>query len=358
MWDKVKNLESRYNEIKDELCKPEVFSDNEKMIKLNRELSNLQEAYDLYQEYKKHYNTSEESKQMIENESDEEIVSMAKEDLKNSEEAIKELEEKLKIAMLPKDPNDDKNIFMEIRPAAWWDEAWLFAMELMRMYLRYAEIIWWNAEIVEEQASDIWWLKVAIIKISWENVYSKLKFESWVHRVQRIPDTESGWRVHTSTVTVSIMPEVDDVQVNLNKNDVELTTYAASSAWWQNANKNQTWVRLIHKPTWLIVTIWEWKSQLQNKERAFQVLKSRLYEIEQKEHHEKLMEEKADQIWTWDRSEKIRTYNFPQDRVTDHRIKKSWSNLPWILSGEIDEIINDLVMENQTKLLTAVSSKE
>ena len=356
MWDKLQSLEDRYNIIKDELCDPNVFSDNKKMISLNKELSKLQEWFDLYQEYKKNKNTLEESKEILENENDDEMIQMAKEEMKISQKNISELEEKLKIAMLPKDPNDDKNIFLEIRPAAWWDEAWLFWMELMRMYLRYAEIVWLKAEIIDEEVSDIWWLKLAIIKISWDSVFSKLKFESWVHRVQRIPETESWWRVHTSTVTVSIMPEVEDVEVNLNPNDVDITTYAASSAWWQNANKNQTWVRLIHRPTWLIVTIWEWKSQLQNKERAFQVLKSRLYEIQEKEHHDKQVAEKANQIWTWDRSEKIRTYNFPQDRVTDHRIKKSWSNLPWIMNWEIEDIISDLVLENQTKLLSINSN--
>ncbi len=351
MWNELKNIEKRYNDIKEQLCDPEIFSDNKKVVKLNKELSSLQEIYDLYQRYKKHSQNIQESEKILQSENDEEIIQMAKEEIKNDKEEIEKIEKELKIAMLPKDPNDDKNIFLEIRPAAWWDEAWLFAMELMRMYLRYWENVWWKTEVIEEETTWIWWLKGAIIKISWENVYSKLKFESWVHRVQRVPETESWWRVHTSTITVSIMPEVEDVQVNLNKNDVDLTTYAASSAGWQNANKNQTWVRLIHRPTWIIVNIWEWKSQLQNKERAFQILKARLYEIEQKEHHEKIMSEKANQIWTWDRSEKIRTYNFPQDRITDHRIKKSWSNIPYILEWNIDQIIQELIIDNQTRLL-------
>ena len=351
MWNELKNIEKRYNDIKEQLCDPEIFSDNKKVVKLNKELSSLQEIYDLYQRYKKHSQNIQESEKILQSENDEEIIQMAKEEIKNDKEEIEKIEKELKIAMLPKDPNDDKNIFLEIRPAAWWDEAWLFAMELMRMYLRYWENVWWKTEVIEEETTWIWWLKGAIIKISWENVYSKLKFESWVHRVQRVPETESWWRVHTSTITVSIMPEVEDVQVNLNKNDVDLTTYAASSAGWQNANKNQTWVRLIHRPTWIIVNIWEWKSQLQNKERAFQILKARLYEIEQKEHHEIIMSEKANQIWTWDRSEKIRTYNFPQDRITDHRIKKSWSNIPYILEWNIDQIIQELIIDNQTRLL-------
>ncbi|MBS8121920.1 peptide chain release factor 1 [Candidatus Vampirococcus lugosii] len=355
MWDKIKNIENRYDNIKEQLCQSDIFSDNEKAIKLNRELSKLQGTYDLYQEYKKIYKSLNESKQLLEIETDEDMLQMIKEEINTCKESILDLEEKLKIEMLPKDPNDDKNVFMEIRPAAGGDESGLFAMELMRMYLRYCEIIGWKSEIIEEQVSDIGGLKGCILKIKGDSVFSKLKFESGVHRVQRIPNTESNGRVHTSTVTVSIMPEVDDLQVNFNKKDVDITTYAASSAGGQNANKNQTGVRVIHRPTGLIVTIGEGKSQLQNKERAFDVLKSRLFEIQQKEHNEKLQEEKSNQIGTGDRSEKIRTYNFPQDRLTDHRIKKSWSNITGILSGEIEDIVQDLILENQSKLLSKQS---
>jgi peptide chain release factor 1 len=248
---------------------------------------------------------------------------------------------------LPKDPNDDKNIFLEIRPAAWWDEAWLFAMELCRAYLNYANTQWRKTEIIDQQISEAWGLKIMIIKISGEMVYSKLKFESWVHRVQRIPATESNGRVHTSTITVAIMPEVEDVDFHINPADVVMDTYAASSAWWQNANKNQTWVRLHHKPTWLIVTIWDSKSQMHNKDKAWSVLRSRLYQIESDRKQAEVRDARGSQIGNWDRSEKIRTYNFPQDRITDHRIKQSWSNLPWIMMWEFENIISTLIIHAQ-----------
>jgi peptide chain release factor 1 len=264
----------------------------------------------------------------------------------------------LKIALLPQDPNDDKNIFLEIRPAAGWDEAALFGAELLKMYLAFAQKKWWKPEIVEEQLTDIGGVKFVMVKISWDKVYSLMKFESGVHRVQRIPETESQWRVHTSTVTVAIMPEVDDVSIYIDPKDVVMDTYAASSSGWQNANKNQTWIRLHHIPTGLIVDIWDSKSQIKNKEKAFEVLKSRLYQIELDKQQKEQKELRWNQIGSWDRSEKIRTYNFPQDRITDHRIHKSWSNIPVILAGDLDDILNSLVVENQAILLEKIEKSE
>ncbi len=358
MFEKLNQIEKRYLEIRETLCDPNIFSNNEKVKQLNKELSSLEEVYNLYQEYKQQYQKYNEAKEIIENETDEDLRDMAKQDLSESEKNLEDLQEKLKVAMLPKDPNDDKNIFLEIRPAAGGDEAGLFGLELMRMYLRYCEKMWWNTEIMEEQLSDFGGLKFAMIKASGESVFSKLKFESWVHRVQRVPETESWWRIHTSTVTVSVMPEVEDVEVHIDKNDIEMTTFAASSAWWQHANKNETWVRLHHTPTGIIVTISDSKSQLQNKEKAFNILRSKIYQIEQEKQRNEQKELKADQIGSWDRSEKIRTYNFPQDRITDHRIQKSWSNIEDILGGNIDDIINNMIMENQAKLLAATQQEQ
>lgn len=353
MLEKLLPIEKKYLDLREQSMDADIISDNQKSIQINREVSSLQKIYDLIQDYKKYNKQRDESKEIINNESDSDIIDMAKEDLKESELKLEELETQIKIELLPKDPNDSKNIFLEIRPAAWWDEAGLFATSLLKMYLAYATKKWRKPEIVEEQMSDIWGVKNVVVKISWDNVYSLMKFESWVHRVQRVPETETNGRVHTSTVTVAIMPEAEDVDVKLDPKDVEMDTYAWSSAGWQNANKNQTWVRLRHKPSWLIVDIWDSKSQLQNKEKALAVLKSRLYQIEidKKQASEKSL--RWNQIGNWDRSEKIRTYNFPQDRITDHRIHESWSNLPFILLGNLDDIMEKMVLENQSKLLEA-----
>ena len=358
MIEKLNWIIEKYEELMAKSISPEVIADPKESIKINKEISNMQERYDLAKEYTTLWNQLEEAKEILNTESDEEMLEIAKEQKKESEEKLVEVENKLKIALLPQDPNDDKNIFLEIRPAAWWDEAALFGAELLKMYLAFAQKKWWKPEIVEEQLTDIGWVKFVMVKISWDKVYSLMKFESWVHRVQRIPETESQWRVHTSTVTVAIMPEVDDVSIYIDPKDVTMDTYAASSSWWQNANKNQTGIRLHHIPTWIIVDIWDSKSQIKNKEKAFEVLKSRLYQIELDKQQKEQKELRWNQIWTWDRSEKIRTYNFPQDRITDHRIHKSWSNIPVILAGELDDVLNSLVVENQAMLLEKVEKSE
>ncbi len=358
MIEKLNWIIEKYEELMAKSVSPEVVSDPKESIKINKEISSMQERYDLAKEYTTLWNQLEEAKEILNTESDEEMLEIAKEQKKESEEKLVEVENKLKIALLPQDPNDDKNIFLEIRPAAWWDEAALFGAELLKMYLAYAQKKWWKPEIVEEQLTDIWGVKFVMVKISWDKVYSLMKFESGVHRVQRIPETESQWRVHTSTVTVAIMPEVDDVSIYIDPKDVTMDTYAASSSWWQNANKNQTWIRLHHIPTGIIVDIWDSKSQIKNKEKAFEVLKSRLYQIELDKQQKEQKELRWNQIWTWDRSEKIRTYNFPQDRITDHRIHKSWSNIPVILAGELDDVLNSLVVENQAILLEKVEKSE
>ena len=358
MLEKLQAIINKYESLREESLKPEIFEDMEKAKKINKELAWMEKTYELALAYKKALETERDALDLINNESDQELVAMAQEELDEVRPQIEEFDRQLTIALLPKDPNDDKNIFLEIRPAAWGDEAWLFASELLKMYLNYAQRKWWKPEIVEEQLSEIWGVKFFMVKIAGNSVYSLMKFESWVHRVQRIPDTESNWRVHTSTVTVAIMPEAEDVDIQIDPKDIVMDTYAASSSGWQNANKNQTGVRLHHIPSWLIVNIWDNKSQMMNKEKAFAVLKSRLYqiELEKKQAEEKSL--RGNQIGTWDRSEKIRTYNFPQDRVTDHRIHESWSNLPNIMMGNIDEIIDKLVLENQTMLLNKEMEKE
>jgi len=354
MIEKLQSIIRKYEELRDASISSEVIWNQKESIRINREISNLNEQYELSLEYMKYFGQLNEAKSILDEESDEEMIEMAKEQRKEAESQLYEIEEKLKIALLPQDPNDDKNIFLEIRPAAGGDESALFGSELLKMYLAFAQKRWWKPEIVEEQLNDIWWVKFVMVKISGDSVYSLMKFESWVHRVQRIPDTESQGRVHTSTVTVAIMPEVDDVSVQIDPKDIVLDTYAGSSSGWQNANKNQTWVRLHHKPSGLIVDIGDSKSQLKNKEKAFEVLKSRLYQIELDKQQKEQKEIRWNQIWSGDRSEKIRTYNFPQDRITDHRIKQSWSNIPVVLSWELDDILHTMVVENQTLLLEKI----
>ncbi len=354
MIEKLKSIIQQYEQLTNDSISPEVIWNQKESIRINREISNMQEKYDLAKQYLNYWGQLEEAKNILESENDEDMLEIAKDQKKESEIKLEELESKIKIALLPSDPNDDKNIFLEIRPAAGWDESALFGAELLRMYLSFAQKKWWRPEIVEEQLTDIWWVKFVMVKIFWEKVYSIMKFESGVHRVQRIPDTESQWRVHTSTVTVAIMPEVDDVSVNIDPKDVVMDTYAWSSSGGQNANKNQTGVRLHHKPSWLIVDIGDSKSQLKNKEKAREVLRSRLYQIELDKQQKEQKDIRWNQIWNGDRSEKIRTYNFPQDRITDHRIKQSWSNIPWILAWNLDDILHTMVVENQNILLEKI----
>lgn len=352
MLDKLQDLADTYNSLKDEMMKPEVASDTQASIKIGKEMSQLQEAYDLFLKYRLAHSARVEALEILETEEDGEMKDLAKAQLYEADDNLSVLDEQVKVALLPKDPNDDKNIYLEVRPAAWWDEAWLFANELLRVYLMYAQQQWRNVEVMENDISDNGGLKLAVVKISGTSVYSYLKWESWVHRVQRIPATESKWRVHTSTITVAIMPEVDDVEVDIHEDDITMDTFAASSAWWQNANKNQTWVRLHHNPTGIMVTIADSKSQRANREKAFQILKAKLYQAELQKQQDANRELRGNQIGNWDRSEKIRTYNFPQDRMTDHRIKESWSNLPSIMSWNIHEILQELIVENQTRMLS------
>lgn len=358
MLDKLQTIEKKYLQLQEQSMDPGAMNDMKSYIAINKELASLKEVYDLAVAYRKCRAQISEAKEILDHESDEDMVAMAQEELENAETQLEDLDKRIKIALLPTDPNDDKDIYLEIRPAAWGDEAGLFATELLKMYLGYATRKGWKAEIVDEQLSDIWGIKDVTVKISGDRVYSLMKFESGVHRVQRIPATESQWRVHTSTVTVAIMPEAEDVDIVIDPKDIQMETYAASSAGWQNANKNQTGVRIHHKPSWLIVNIGDSKSQLQNKDKAFSVLKSRLYQIELDKKMEKEKTLRGNQIWTWDRSEKIRTYNFPQDRITDHRIHESWSNIPVVLTWDIDDIMEKMVLENQTRLLQETMSNE
>ena len=352
MLSKLSSIESTYLGLKAQMMDESIFSDMTRMRDVARQMSQMEESYNLYQSFKQQAAQRDEANQILTSESDPDLVSMAREQLMDANEKISKIEEQMKVALLPKDPNDDKNIFLEVRPAAGGDEAWLFAAELYKCYMLYAQSQWWKVEIIDEQFNDIGGVKNVVVKISWEKIYSKMKRESWVHRVQRVPATESQGRIHTSTVTVAVVPEAEEVDITIDPNDVEIDTYAASSSWWQNANKNQTGVRLRHKPSWLIVTIGDSKSQLHNKEKARAVLRSRLFQIEMDRKQSEQTNARLDQIGGGDRSEKIKTYNFPQDRLTDHRIKESRSNLPSIMQWNIDEMIHAAILANQAALLT------
>lgn len=347
MVEKLRQIISEYEALRDQLYDPEVFGDQWKLKVISRKLKSQEKLYDLSVQYCQANDQLTEAKHILETESDPDMMDLAKGEISEAEAKIAPLEEEIKLELVPKDPNDDKDIYLEIRPAAGGDEAWLFAWELLRAYLWYASSQWWKTEIEDQQLADTGGVKIAIVKMTGESVYSKMKFESWVHRVQRIPATESNGRVHTSTITVAIMPEADEVDFELNPADVVMDTFAASSAGGQNANKNQTWVRLHHTPTGLIVTIADSKSQLHNKDRARAVLRSRLYQIEQDKANAITQEQRGSQIGWGDRSEKIRTYNYPQDRVTDHRIKQSWSWLPTIMAGAVEPIIDALILAAQ-----------
>jgi peptide chain release factor 1 len=349
--DKCTQIISDYEQIQNRLYEPEVMSNIKELTKVNRQLNKDKTLYDLSVKYVNAYTENGEAKKVLETETDSDMIELARDQLNQSALAMQDLEESLTEEMLPKDPNDDKDIYLEIRPAAGGDEAWLFATELWKCYMLYADMMGRKPEVIEQQLSDIWWVKQVIIKISWDKVYSRMKFESGVHRVQRIPETESQGRVHTSTITVAIMPEVEDIDFEINPNDVEMDTYAASSAWGQNANKNQTGVRLRHIPTGTIVTIGDSKSQLQNKDKAWSVLKSRLYQIELDKKQAEERQARGSQMGTGERSEKIRTYNYPQDRITDHRIKQSWSNLPFILLGNIGPLIDACIIASKKGVL-------
>ena len=316
-----------------------------------KEQSDLQPLVDAYTEYRKCQETVEDSLAMLESESDDEMREMLKEEMSDAKKRIIELEQEMKILLLPKDPNDEKNVIVEIRAGAGGDEAALFAAELFRMYSKYAESKRWKIEMMDVSENGIGGFKECVFMVSGDHVYSRMKFESGVHRVQRVPETESGGRIHTSTVTVAIMPEAEEVDVEIDMNDVRIDVMRASGNGGQCVNTTDSAVRLTHNPTGIVIYSQTEKSQLQNKEKAFRLLRSKLLEIEIEKKHAEEAALRKNQVGTGDRSEKIRTYNFPQGRVTDHRIKLTLHKLDSILNGDLDEIIDSLIAADQTAKL-------
>ena len=351
MFDKLEDLLIRLEEILSELQEPDVASDPNRFRKLMKEQSELTPIVEAYKEYKACKQNIEESLELLNEESDEDMRELAKEELNESKARVEELEHELKILLLPKDPNDDKNVVVEIRAGAGGDEAALFAAEIYRMYLHYAESKRWKVELVECEEIGIGGMKNVTFMIDGQGAYFMMKYESGVHRVQRVPETESGGRIHTSTITVAVMPEAEDVDVHIDEKDIRIDVMRASGNGGQCVNTTDSAVRLTHYPTGIVIYSQTEKSQLQNKEKAFALLRAKLYDLECQKQHDAEAEARKSQIGTGDRSEKIRTYNFPQGRVTDHRIGLTLYKLDKIMNGDIQEIIDACIAADQAKKL-------
>ncbi len=354
MFDKLDDMLVRFEEVLKELNDPAVVNDQTKFRALMKEQSELTPIVEAYKEYKAKKQDIEDSLAILEEESDEEMRELAKDELNSARADVEKLEQNLKILLLPKDENDDKNVIVEIRGGAGGDEAALFAAELYRMYTMYAERNRWKTEIISINENGIGGFKEVTFMINGKGAYSKLKYESGTHRVQRIPVTESGGRIHTSTATVAIMPEAEDVDIEINMNDIRFDVFRASGNGGQCVNTTDSAVRLTHIPTGIVISCQDEKSQLKNKDKALKVLRAKLYDLEQSKKQEAEAELRRSQIGTGDRSEKIRTYNFPQGRVTDHRIKFTTHRLEQVLNGEIDEIIDGCIAADQAAKLAKV----
>ena len=358
MFDKLEDLIGRYEELMGLLNEPDVANDQKRFRALMKEQSDLAPIVETYKQYKESKQTIEDSLAMLDEESDEDMREMIKEELNDAKKNVEELEEKLKILLLPKDPNDDRNVIVEIRAGAGGDEAALFAAEIYRMFVHYAERRGWKCELVECEEIGIGGMKNVTFTVTGQGAYSVLKYESGVHRVQRVPETESGGRIHTSTISVAVMPEADDVEVQIDEKDIRIDVMRASGNGGQCVNTTDSAVRLTHYPTGIVVYSQTEKSQLQNKAKAFALLRAKLYDIECQKAHDAEAELRRSQIGTGDRSEKIRTYNFPQGRVTDHRIKLILYKLDKIMDGDIQEILDALIAADQAAKLAKMNQTQ
>ena len=348
MFDKLDFILEKYEELSMKVSDPDVINNQPLWQKYIKEMGEMEPIVNKYKEYKKAKEEISEAKEMLDS-GDEELKELAKMELSELEDKLPQMEEDLKILLLPKDPNDEKNVFLEIRAGTGGEEAALFAQDLLRMYLRYAERRGWKTEIMDANDTGIGGIKEAIVLIKGKGAYSRLKYESGTHRVQRVPETESSGRIHTSAATVAVLPEVDDVEVEINPNDVRVDVYRSSGNGGQCVNTTDSAVRLTHIPTGLVVTCQDEKSQIKNKEKAFKVLRSRLYDLKLQEQNDEISAERRSQVGSGDRSERIRTYNFPQGRVTDHRIGMTLYKLDGFLDGEIGEIIDGLITSDQAE---------
>jgi peptide chain release factor 1 len=351
MLDQLEKIEKRYREIERQMARPEISSDLKQLQALAQERADIESLVTKYREYKATEKSLEETKEMLDDGLDEEMTALAREELEKLESKLEELSQELKLALLPKDPNDAKDIIMEIRAGTGGDEAALFAADLFRMYSRYAQSKNWNIDIISMNESGIGGFKEIIFEITGKGAFSRLKYERGVHRVQRVPTTESSGRIHTSTATVAVLPKAEEVDISINPDDLRVDIFHSGGAGGQNVNKVATAVRMTHLLTGMVVVCQDERSQLQNKIKAMSVLRARLMDAERRKQEDKMTADRRSQLGTGERSEKIRTYNFPQDRVSDHRIGQNFHNLPRILEGELDEIIDALATSEQVKQL-------
>ena len=348
MFDKLDFITEKYDDLSRKVSDPDVIANQPVWQKYIKEMGEMEPIVKKYTEYKKAKEDLAEAKEMLED-GDEEMRELAKMEINDLEETISNAEDELKVLLLPKDPNDEKNVILEIRAGTGGEEAALFGADLLRMYTRYAERNRWKTELMDMSETGIGGVKEAVMLIKGKGAYSRLKFESGAHRVQRVPETESSGRVHTSAATVAVLPEVDDVEVDLDPNDVRVDVYRASGNGGQCVNTTDSAVRLTHEPTGLVVTCQDEKSQIKNKDKAFKVLKARLYDLEMQKQQDEIAGQRKSQVGSGDRSERIRTYNFPQGRVSDHRIGLTLYKLDSFLDGDLDEIIDGLITDDQAR---------